>query len=208
MRHALAVLILAGCPGGTTDKTDATDTTDVTDATPSGDTAKSCVPTFEDDCKTYGAKGQRCAELSTTGTGTVTADKKSVTYDGTETVSLFSLDTKSTVCEIQYSLVQGTDRSKDCPGNCEWAFEFTTADTTILTNEDDACDGVLAHFEICDVKELDGRTFVRGYDPDWEGHAQVIWTTRDGKWEVISFSKLNSKTDNLDYVWFDGVWPY
>lgn len=212
MRIVFGVALLAaGCTGDTNDdKTDVTDVTDQTDTVdPTGDSG-SCVPQFAQTCKDYDAKGKVCGELSRTGSGVVkNYQAKGTSYAGSEAIQLTSLQDKSVVCRITYDFVAGTDRSDECPMNCEWAFEFTTANVTVETNVNDACDGVFGALEICDETELEGLTLVRGYDPDWEGHAQVIWTVNaSDEWEVVSFSKFDSKSGTLNYTWFDGIYPY
>ncbi len=210
-----ACVALLGCSGdtgddGNTKGDDPEQTADTGEpAETGGDTGTATV-----DCETaYYGSGERCAELVRVGVATVTPAGKGETrtdLTGTEELRLVDeFGSGETICSVTYDLVVDTVRD-DCPKSCAWSFDLEIANPKVGVDEGGSCSALFAALDIDSEADLAGEIVTRGYDPDFEGHAQVlmVFDPDDAAWNAVTFLTFNETSGQVAYEWFDGVYPY
>ena len=187
---------LVACSGTTTDTTD--------DPLPNCDEAY------------YGnTEGIECGELTRDGSGTASSNGGTVTgYTGEEVwVFRAGFGYGDDLCTLSYDLTS-TAPHVDCPANCGklgWAFDMDISNAAIGTNVDGACDRVLDILGLSDVTDLNGTQTTRGYDPDWEGHAEYLWLydAEAEEWNGGTYCQFDEGSGEVTYsFWYDGIYAY
>ena len=124
-------------------------------------------------------------------------------YLGSETV-LFLAEEGSgeTLCEVQVTL-QSVGLRTDCT-ECEWAYdvEVLTAETVTDTH----C--AVVGYDSAAVAALVGTTRGYGLNPEYYGHAPVLFAEVDSTWAAVSIASYDDVTGDFSYDWEEGFYAY
>jgi hypothetical protein len=124
-------------------------------------------------------------------------------YAGIETV-LFLAEEGSgeTLCQVELTLESVGTRT-DCK-ECEWAYdvEVLSAETTTDTH----CAAV--GYDTASVQALVGSVRGYGFNPEYFGHAPVLFAEVDGIWAAVAYASYDETTGDFAYDWEEGLYPY
>jgi len=179
LRHLplIALFAAAACSGGSDDKDTPSDTDTDTDTASTGDTFDT----------------GDLPRLARVGTGVATTD-----YVGTESEVWRTPSTDTVVCEIAYDLTSTAVRG-DC-ANCDWAFDLVTSNTTVVVDDGGACMDIVG-VDAKTASTLDGRVRSYGYDPVYQGHAEILMFDEGSGWAPGTYVSWDDKTSTITYDW-------
>jgi len=190
----IAVAVTIACNGKDTTPTGETDTDTDTDSDTDSDTDTDTDSDTDTDTDT-----------DTTGLGYVNQTRRGTavvngSYDGSET--LVVEDDYVVVCEVTYDLDSVVDRT-DCAA-CVWAYDVVLANTTVVTDTNGACLAALG-VDAATAASWDGQQRAYGYDPEFQGHAEVMWSTLYGSWDVIGYADWDPAANTIVYDFEDTI---
>ncbi len=114
------------------------------------------------------------------------------------------------ICRIRYE-VKDVGPRDDCPAGghstCIWSWDLGIAAAEILAESGMGCDGAFG-LTADTVADLNGTTFAIGYNPDYYGHAAVMYRDMGEGWFVADFAVWNESTGEFSYMWDQGYIEY
>jgi len=124
-------------------------------------------------------------------------------YAGTETWTFVGDEGYGDViCEVSYDVNSTAERS-DCPG-CLWAWDLQITNVTTPVDVDGACAAV----GLDTAATLAGTEVSYGYDPVYDGHAQILMFFNGTDWQAGTYAQWDDTKKTFNYTWLDGLHAY
>lgn len=200
----LLTLLLLGCPSKDTVPLDDTgDTADSADTAETGETGETGDTNDSGETGDTGETGTpREGLLGRLGEASVSTRS----YDGWEEMYLIAdSGDGDDVCRIRMTYGESTART-DC-ALCDWAFDLTVVDASIVADTDPGCLATLG-YDSSTVGDLVGTTVSYGYIAEYYGHTQMLVSWNGSEWVPTSFCAFDQKTGTFTYDWEDGLVSY
>lgn len=124
-------------------------------------------------------------------------------FQGVETV-LFLAEEGSgeTLCQVDLTL-QSVGVRTDCL-ECEWAYDVEVLSAETATDTHCAAVG----YDSAAVAALVGTVRGYGFNPEYFGHAPVLFAEVDGLWTAVAYASYDEITGDFNYDWEEGLYAY
>ena len=141
-----------------------------------------------------GGGGDEAWTLVYAGAATATASS----YAGTEDVVAYEDATGDELCRVRVSLAS-TGTRDDCEG-CAWAYDLVASDPQRVAESGAGCEGTLG-LDDAAIAAMGGVARAYGVNPDYFGHAAVLFVYGELGWNVATFIEWDEESGAFSYEW-------